>query len=172
MSAEEMSGQVAVEECVRPSMKERQRQLREDAILDAAIELMNTKGFNSMTLEDITEAIGISRPTLYQHFRSKEDVVMHISLRCRRQALDFLASQDRTRSARDRMIEFCDWILDLRFGPKKLPFTDMMQVISAQECLNSQLAEVEACFLRDFTALIEEGQREGTVRTDLTSFMV
>ena len=48
----------------RPSMKERQWHLREDAILDAATDLLKSKGFNAMTLEDITEAIGISRPTL------------------------------------------------------------------------------------------------------------
>ena len=157
---------------VRPSMKERQRQLREDAILDASIELLKTKGFNAMTLEDITEAIGISRPTLYQHFKSKEDVVMHISLRCRRQSMEFLAAQDPSVSARNRLEQFCDWVLDMRFGSQALPFNDMMKVISAQDNEDPVLVELETRFLAAFVGLVEEAQAEGGVRRDLSAFMV
>src|SRR5579862_9671726 len=102
-----VSGSATLEEApsARPSMKERQWQLRQDAILDAACELLRTKGFNAMTLEDVTEAIGISRPTLYQHFKSKEDILMHISAKCRWQAVEFMDSQDSQRKAIDRLTD-------------------------------------------------------------------
>ena len=50
------------------SLKERQWKLREDAILDAVAELLSTKGYNAMTMDDIANLVGISKATLYLHF--------------------------------------------------------------------------------------------------------
>lgn len=48
----------------KPSLKERQWKLREDAVLDAASELMLDKGYNAMTMDDIANHVGISKATL------------------------------------------------------------------------------------------------------------
>ena len=66
---------------VRPSLKERQRKLREDAILDGAATLMDTKGFTAMTMDDVANEVGISKATLYQHFPSKGDLAVNVAVR-------------------------------------------------------------------------------------------
>lgn len=48
---------------------------RKHEILDAAHSLFATKGFDGTSTNDILEAIGIARGTLYHHFKSKEDIL-------------------------------------------------------------------------------------------------
>lgn len=46
-----------------------------DRILDAAIESVSLFGVTKMSLSDVARRAGISRPTLYKYFASKDDLV-------------------------------------------------------------------------------------------------
>ncbi len=48
---------------------------RKNEILDAADMLFTQKGFDGTSTNDILEAVGIARGTLYYHFKSKEDIM-------------------------------------------------------------------------------------------------
>lgn len=57
------------------SLKERQRQEREQLILRAAGELLLEKGYHETSMEDIAAHVGISKGAVYLHFASKEELV-------------------------------------------------------------------------------------------------
>lgn len=48
---------------------------RKNEILDVAEQLFATKGFDHTSTNDIINAIGIARGTLYHHFKSKEEIL-------------------------------------------------------------------------------------------------
>lgn len=54
---------------------------RQDAILDAAFSAFAAYGYRRTTMEDIAHNAGLSRTALYQHFRSKEDIVRSLTVR-------------------------------------------------------------------------------------------
>ena len=54
---------------------------RRNEILDRAEELFLQKGFDQTSTNDILDAVGIARGTLYYHFRSKEEVMDALILR-------------------------------------------------------------------------------------------
>jgi AcrR family transcriptional regulator len=56
------------------SRKEKERRFRIDLVLDAAWEVLAEKSYDATTVEDIARAAEISVGTLYQLFRSKEDI--------------------------------------------------------------------------------------------------
>ena len=56
------------------SRKERERRFRMDFVLDAAWEVFAAQSYDRATVEDIARAAEISVGTLYQLFRSKEDL--------------------------------------------------------------------------------------------------
>ena len=56
----------------RLSFKNQAFKLRESAILDAATAVLSQKGYDLMTMDDVAGAVGISKPSLYKHFKSKE----------------------------------------------------------------------------------------------------
>jgi AcrR family transcriptional regulator len=51
------------------------QQERREEILDAAERLFEAKGFDAASTNDILDAVGIARGTLYYHFKSKEEIM-------------------------------------------------------------------------------------------------
>jgi AcrR family transcriptional regulator len=156
----------------RPSMKDRVRALREEAILDAAEELIVSKGFAAMTLDDITEAVGISKPTLYLHYRSKEDIIQKITTRCIRSALDFVTSLDTARPAADRLHDFIAWAVDMRFGDDSLLFQDLSLHILPTNDVDSEHYQLEHKLIQAVQDLFTSAQQEGGIRDDVPAVML
>lgn len=47
-----------------------------EKIIDKAILLFIEKGFDNVTVDDICEATGITKPTFYYHLSSKDDIIL------------------------------------------------------------------------------------------------
>lgn len=54
--------------------KERQRQEREQYILQTAEQIMLEKGYHHTSMDEIAERVGIAKGTLYLHFSRKEEL--------------------------------------------------------------------------------------------------
>jgi len=60
-----------------PGLRERKKQQTLRAISDAAIALFLDEGFESVPVSRIAERAGVSKPTLFRYFASKEDMALH-----------------------------------------------------------------------------------------------
>jgi AcrR family transcriptional regulator len=85
------------------TLRERQRQVREDAILDVAHDMLVGQGYDEMSMDDLAARVGISKATLYQHFDSKEELAINVIVRAMRQGEDFIASLDPALTAIERL---------------------------------------------------------------------
>ncbi|MBP5189570.1 MAG: TetR/AcrR family transcriptional regulator [Bacteroidales bacterium] len=67
---------------------------KKNKIVETAIELFNTRGFKSVTMDDISTSIHISKRTLYELFSSKDELVLacmtQVHQEMGRQRLEFL----------------------------------------------------------------------------------
>ena len=59
---------------VKLSFKEQMHQAREEAILQATCRLLGEKAYDAMTMDDVANAVGIAKASLYKHFASKEEL--------------------------------------------------------------------------------------------------
>ncbi len=57
-------------------LKARKQQVVRDALSDAAATLFHARGFESVTVEEIANAAGVSRRTFFRYYESKEDVMV------------------------------------------------------------------------------------------------
>lgn len=57
-------------------IKARKQQVVRDALRDAAVELFRTRGFESVTVEEIAQTAGVSRRTFFRYYDSKEAVMV------------------------------------------------------------------------------------------------
>ncbi|PDW03507.1 TetR/AcrR family transcriptional regulator [Candidatus Viridilinea mediisalina] len=57
------------------NLRERRRALLRDEILEATHQLMTERGYAAMSMEDLAARVGVSKPTLYNQFPTKEDLV-------------------------------------------------------------------------------------------------
>ena len=63
-------------------------------IIDLSVEVFRKKGYERVTITDITEAADISRNTFYQFFKTKKELFTHASRSC------FLSGDRRRRTRR------------------------------------------------------------------------
>ena len=52
-----------------------------DAIVEAAVRLFLERGFGSVSMDELAEAAGVARRTLYNQFTSKEEIFREMLLR-------------------------------------------------------------------------------------------
>lgn len=135
------------------SFKDQAFKLRESAILDAATTVLGSKGYDLMTMDDVAGAVGISKPSLYKHFKSKEDLVGEALIRLIDGALDYLAQLDSGLSPKQTLAALLEWALRVRLdgGLPFLPSTsahvrDMLmrnlKYVTRVLKLNSQLEKL------------------------------
>ena len=49
---------------------------RREQILDVSVQVFAQRGFHSTSMNDVADAAGVTKPVLYQHFDSKQDLYM------------------------------------------------------------------------------------------------
>jgi AcrR family transcriptional regulator len=69
--------------------KERERREREALILREGRQLLYRNGFQNLNLDSLADAVEYSKGTLYQHFASKEDLVLAIATQALRERADW-----------------------------------------------------------------------------------
>jgi AcrR family transcriptional regulator len=52
-----------------------------ERILDVALDLFTDQGFDGTSMREIAEQLGISKPAIYYHFTSKDDILMALHMR-------------------------------------------------------------------------------------------
>jgi AcrR family transcriptional regulator len=63
------------------TLRDRRRQALRDEIINIAQELVAVKGHAAMSMDDLAAHAGISKPTLYAHFATKDDLVVEAATR-------------------------------------------------------------------------------------------
>jgi AcrR family transcriptional regulator len=58
------------------SLRERRRQLLYEEILTAVGQLLGEKGYSAISMDELAARVGISKPTLYSIFPTKEDLLV------------------------------------------------------------------------------------------------
>ncbi|HEY1572071.1 MAG TPA: helix-turn-helix domain-containing protein [Pseudonocardiaceae bacterium] len=76
-----------------PTLRERKRNRTRQALLDAAVELFERKGYDGTTVADIAEAADIGTRTFFGYFGSKEELLFPDSARRVDAAVDAIANR-------------------------------------------------------------------------------
>ena len=94
-------------------------------IQEVALELFSERGYDKTTLKEVADRLNITRPALYYHFKTKEDILNGVVgdlLASVEELTEWARAQPRTKAARreilDRLAElFTDrWVPLMRFA--------------------------------------------------------
>lgn len=155
----------------RGRYQQQQWETRETAILDALGELSSAHGFAQVTMDDLAEAVGISKATLYQHFASKDEML--IRLMAHHTAL-FVAWLTGTADQQplERLRLTMRYLMEGEIAPLRglisMGRDQLIPHIQAGDDLLSEHAQGLA-LLGD---IIRQGQAEGTIAADLAPSVI
>src|SRR6201993_738525 len=88
-----------------------------ERIQDVARELFKQQGVQRTSLQDIADKLGITKPALYYHFTSREDLVRSIVQPLIDEGERFLASHETARDASPR--ELLEGYFDFHFAHRR-----------------------------------------------------
>lgn len=143
--------------------RDRQRAVREEAILDSTSELLTKVGYTAMSMDEVAEHVGISKATLYQHFASKEELAVYTIVRKMRLTVDFIAAQDAALPAIERLHQVIARILERRLTRRRtnvnMTHTMPQHILLEHPHYKEGRAQVE----NTMAALIEEAKAQGDI---------
>ena len=144
---------------------------RQQEIIKVSISLIADKGIQSLTIKNISQAIGISEPAIYRHFQNKFEILMTILNSFELIATDVLHSEDiKSLNSLDK-IEF--FLLDRYQRCAKNP--KLAKVMFAEENFqdDERLANKVLNIMHSHKAamhkVISAGQNLGEIRDDIDS---
>lgn len=121
-------------------IRQRQLDLRHEAIVETAFKIMDRVGFAALSLDDLIVEVGISKPTFYTHFSSKDELGIEVVV----QMIRFMQNQ---------FEQFCDSLEPASAVAALVEWT-MVRRLGASEVFN--YAGSSSLFERDRVIQCEE----------------
>lgn len=90
---------------IQLSPKEKRQQRTQQAILDAARQLVHEKGIDGLSMRAIAERIDYSPAGLYEYYGSKEEIIAAVCRQGFQRFAHYLQSVDKTLRAEEYMVE-------------------------------------------------------------------
>ena len=149
--------------------QERQRRLREAAILDAAAELLTERGYAATSMDEIAAHVGISKPTLYQHFPSKDAVAIAVTLRRLTRATADLECAERAVAEGARARPQLEHVLREALARRAGPWATRVELPRPVLDASADVVAARGGVWARIGALVDRAKAEGDCRHDVTT---
>ena len=154
------------------TLKERQFQLRESAIVEATYHLLVQKGYAATSMDDVAAQVGISKATLYLHFKSKTELTLKVIVQHMEEAEANIRSLDPSLPVMERFKRSLYSAIQGRAKMGAAQIDLLVQEVPQEVYGNPAFRKVERKLAETSIALIEEAQRQGEIRTDLSAGLI
>ena len=157
---------------VKLSFKEQMHQAREEAILQATCRLLGEKAYDAMTMDDVANAVGIAKASLYKHFASKEELCCAAMVQILGKVQAFLDTVPVELAPQDKLRALVRWSLE-RLIACEMPLlpsrnTALRGVLMADKRYLDTLIGVSDCIGQWIT----EAQAQGRIDSSLPPLVV
>ncbi len=154
--------------------KEKALQFREDAIVEAVNQLLATKGYELMTVDEVAALAGVAKASLYKHFSSKEDLAAAAMVRVLDRAMahaDTLLA-DTTVDAFERLRAVVRWTLQVQLGGQMPTLPAQNSKLVAALRANRDYTDRLMALSDTLGGWITQGQSTGQINPDMPPELV
>jgi len=157
------------------SHRERQREAKRNAVLQAAAQLFNERGFHATSLDDIAARLNVTKPTLYYYVKNKDEIL----LQCVSKGLTMmLEGIDASRAAGGKAIDQLMTCMQVYARIVTMDF-GMCLIRVGDEQLppesRKELRRLKSAIDQEFRRLVAEGLAEGSLQPcdpKMTAFVI
>lgn len=153
------------------SYKEQEKQRREQEILKKAGQLLVEHGYANLNMDELADMVGISKPTLYQHFKSKEDLISQVVIN----SFDAMAEHFATAPKGTPIQQLEDvfrWVVKTRYAHSHVfasADADSFWMIMRN---NKTLAEHRERAFESLCLLMDEAKAEGQLTSNIETRII
>ncbi len=158
-----------------PADREQQREAKRNAVLQAAAQLFNERGFHATSLDDIAARLNVSKPTLYYYVKNKDEILLQCVGKGLTMTLDGIeASRRAGGKAIDQLracMEVYARIVTMDFGMCLIRVGDEQVPPESRK----ELRRLKSAIDQEFRRLVAAGVEEGSVAPcdpKMTAFVI
>jgi len=144
--------------------RERQRAETRDLILRVALAEIAEAGLSQARIEHIARKAGVTRPTIYAHFPSKDDFLRALQARTEEETLDELQHRLGSASGADLVHGLADAIFDLLGSAHPVLRRETFSLVIREQQRTDWLGNVLSRFL---SKRLEEAHDRGELRSSI-----
>ena len=137
-----------------------------EAVLQAAVEVFNERGYDGASMEDLSKRLGIAKSAIYHHVSGKEELL--------RMALDraldgWFEAAERAQETDAPAIERLEMLIrgTVAVLETRLPYVTLLLRVRGNTPVERAALDRRRSFDRLVASLVEEAERDGDVRPDV-----
>jgi AcrR family transcriptional regulator len=137
-----------------------------EAVLRAAVEVFNERGYDGASMEDLSKRLGIAKSGIYHHVSGKEELLRMALDR----ALDGLwEAAERARSLDEPAIVRLETLVRDAVGVlvARLPYVTLLLRVRGNTPVEREALARRRAFDGLVASLVEEAERDGDIRADI-----
>ncbi|HOS39549.1 MAG TPA: TetR family transcriptional regulator C-terminal domain-containing protein [Spirochaetota bacterium] len=142
-------------------------------VLESAMSLIRRKGYGNVSINDIIDATGVKKGNLYFHFPGKDDLILAIIDRARRDYGAYLASRIRGATALERIDSLLAAVFEYhrrsRFVGGCIFGNMALEMADADRRFADAIRAVFAEWTDSLERLLDEARRGGELATTLST---
>jgi AcrR family transcriptional regulator len=146
--------------------------LREETILASTHDLMATRGLHVMTMDDVADAVGISKTTLYQHFKSKEELAAAVINGKFRELLIDIQALAPSLSSLLKLRQTLTCIIAKRFGENSMCMFASEATMNVYLQNQPEYMRNEQMLIDALSSLIDTAKSEGHIASHLSTLVM
>jgi AcrR family transcriptional regulator len=154
------------------SLRERRRQLLYDEILTAVGEMLGEKGYSAMSMDELAARVGISKPTLYSIFPTKEDLLVETIVHGMDRVTAVIQADQTPRSPLQRLTFILHTVIQMQVSKGALtprPWSpEVFQLVCTREEVVERMRTNEAALVE----LIQQGITAGEINRALEPVLI
>jgi len=143
---------------------------RKEAIIQAASRLFSEKGYKDTSVSEISAATGVAEGTIFYHFKTKEDLLLHILQGLKEEIVAEFSSFERQRETKKGLDMVEDAVSFYLYLAGRLQDSFLLlhryfpyRLAEANPTCRGYLQEIYNCLVDIFEKPLVEGQRDGSV---------
>lgn len=138
----------------------------QERIVEASVKLFIEKGYEQTTIQDILDALNLSKGGLYHHFKSKEEILEAVKQKRAQYAADMLRDLIENTKAKNAKEKMKKILFQLGISTKTHSFDAVLSSQSSNP--HFVMGAIQNAVTQDapiISKLIEEGVKDGSIQT-------
>ena len=149
------------------------KKVKRQLIIDAAIDVFSRNGFQNSTISQIARKANVAEGTIYQYFKSKEDLFFSIPIEKTKEFYNELELHLQGINGAENKIRKFAWyyLYHLQENPEYARAL-MLEMRVNRNFANTKTFEAYRPLTHKILEIIEEGQEEGIIRKDMNLYTI
>lgn len=141
-------------------------------ILNSAIKIFGEKGFQNATISEIAKDAGIGDATIYEYFKSKEDILLEVPVEVTKELIPQLHDHMMgIKGALNKLRKFIWWWLNYVEKNPDYGAIVLLELKTNKNYVNTNAYQAARNFYQIVLDIIKEGQEEGSIKKDINIYL-